>query len=302
MSMFRTHWGERRLCRLVPVSAQCHFCHCSFWKPRRRRTISCYSTGKGPSRLENICLRHGNDWHVKGFLRGIWVCIEGGNPFSREPATWPEFGMWILPISERTATCSPTDGKLLSLLSVLSLFVEFSIFRMLWKSFPSSFGLILQHFLLQISQWRLFLTGLTSLIPRYINTVLFSSFSGVSDSFTARKEEFLLERLRYGIIYRDRMCIWSISLSTVALLLLRQVLSTFNWIVRSILAMYDYLAPQGNTYRPQFQANKMLFVRTKGTIELAVKWSVSLLYIIKKMLGSSSVLWKARAWLRQRPN
>lgn len=70
----------------------------------------------------------------------------------------------------------------------------------------------------------------------------------------------------------------------------------------SILGMYSYLAPQGNIYGRQYEANKMIFVRTKETVELALKWSVSLLYPIERLLGSSSVLSKGRVWFPKEHN
>lgn len=38
--------------------------------------------------------------------------------------------------------------------------------------------------------------------------------------------------------------------------------------------MFDYLAPQGDIYSKQYQANKQLYVRTKATYELVLKWPV----------------------------
>ena len=36
--------------------------------------------------------------------------------------------------------------------------------------------------------------------------------------------------------------------------------------------MYSYLAPQGDIFQKQYQANKQLYIRTKSTLDNALKW------------------------------
>lgn len=65
--------------------------------------------------------------------------------------------------------------------------------------------------------------------------------------------------------------------------------------------IFDWLAPQGDLYPKQHQSGKMIYVRTKATMDLAMKW-FRYLYSLYKSLGSSSVLWKSPAWPLQAPN
>lgn len=95
------------------------------------------------------------------------------------------------------------------------------------------------------------------------------------------------------------MFTWLKVSGTAPLPSLHQVCNCFKEKLRS-LGMYDYLTPQGNIYTKQYEANKVLFVRTKATIELALKWSVrgqSSSATSPSSLGMFSVVLKVCAWL-----